>query len=132
MVESSDPNKIKKYVEGRRRIGERRLKRIINMAQSMGEELAVLSRRQAVNYDQILRVQRELMYLTRDRLLEGGDIDEKRLLEIAQRNIRRFIRGRKSLTAQSVNRYLLDHISYRLDGETHSLVLVDPDKGKNI
>lgn len=128
VVESSDSNKIKKYVEGRRRIGERRLKRIINMAQSMGEELAVLSRRQAVNYDQILRVQRELMYLTRDRLLEGGDIDEKRLLEIAQRNIRRFTRGRESLTAQSVNRYLLDHISYRLDGETQSLVLDDPDQ----
>ena len=84
-----------------------------------------MSRSRSVNYDQVIQQQRELMYDTRNRLLDGGGMDEKKLLEIAEGNISRFVRGQSFLTLMSLHRYILDHISYRLDGKTREISLDD-------
>ena len=84
-----------------------------------------MSRRQALNHDQVIKFQRDLMYATREKLLEGGGMDEEILMEIAGRNIERFISSQEPLTRISLQRYVLDHISYRLDGEMAGIVLDD-------
>ena len=91
----------------------------------MGEEFAVLSRKQAMQYDQILRKQRELMYELRDELLDGGGMDYDKVMEIARGNVKRFLREPDADMA-SLRRYLLDNISYRLDGEAEGLSLEQP------
>ncbi len=125
VVTASGSKRAEKYVEEGRRIGRRRLKCLVDNAQRMGEELAVLSRRQAMQYDQILRRQRELMYELRDELLDGGGMDYDKVMEIARGNIKRFLKE-PDVDMASLRRYLLDNISYRLDGEDEGLSLEPP------
>lgn len=115
VVAENGPSNLEKYIRGKRRIGKRKLKRIINKAQALGEEFAALSRKQAVNYDQALKRQRELIYKVRNRLLDGGTIGMAQIMEIAKGNIRHFLNSCETLDEHSLNRYILDHISYRLD-----------------
>lgn len=127
VVEENCSSKLEKYIEGRRWISKRRIRRITGAAQKTGEEFAVISRRQALNHDHVIRFQRELMYATREKFLEGSGMDENILLEIADRNINRFIQGQIPLTRKSFQRYILDHISYRLDGDMYNIVLENTD-----
>ena len=57
-------------------------------------------------------------------------MDEGKLLEIADENISRFIREQTSMTRIKLHRYMLDHISYRLDGENGKIALDDPSAVK--
>ena len=50
-------------------------------------------------------------------------MDEDILLEIADKNIERFIQKQSHLTRMSFQRYILDHISYRLDGDIYNIAL---------
>lgn len=125
-VEENAPYDLKGYAEGRRRIGRRKLKKIITQAQALGEETAALSRRRSVSYDQVLQRQRDLMYATRDALIDGTGMDEDRFRKIAAGNIRRFLQAQAPVTVLALHRYILDNISYRLDGRTGSLPLEDP------
>lgn len=129
VVANNSSGKQKKYIEGRRPISKAGVARLVNNAQKLGEEFAVLSRSQAMNYDQVLRRQREVMYAVRDRLLDGGGIDYDKVVEIARGNIRRFLAGegkRQGLSVPVLRRYLLDHISYRLEREGEKVSLESP------
>ena len=125
IVMRSGAKNIEKYIEGRKSISKRKLKRIINASQKIGEEFAVISRKQAMDYDQVLQRQREVMYETRNRLLDGYGIDEEKLLEMAKDNINYFFAEKKKLKLQEINRYILDNISYRLDDGLESVNLKD-------
>lgn len=126
VVADNGPKKMEAYIEGKKWISRRRVKKIVKKAQALVEERAVLSRKQAVSYDQVLQRQRKLIYATRDHLLDGGVIQMEHLLEIARDNIRHFIETTKKMDAQVLNRYILDNISYRLDGKTEQLFMDDP------
>lgn len=108
-------------------MNRRKVKRIACRAQKLGEELAVQSRKQSMEYDQVLRYQRNLIYGIRDRLLEGEGVDLQKVLKIAGENIRRFLAGGDPMDRQMLNRYILDHISYRLDGQEAVPALEEPD-----
>lgn len=99
-------------------IGKRRLKKFVDKSQNISEEFAVMSRRQAMNYDEVLQRQRKLIYEMRNNLLDGKPVSKERIMEIAKRNIQQFLQEQNGAVDQSqVNRYVLDHISYRLDHE---------------
>lgn len=127
VVKRSGPATIDKYIEGKRRIGKRKLKKIINSSQKIGEEYAVLSRKHAMDYDQVLQRQRELIYEIRNQLLDGEELAREKILEIAEGNIRRFIDSEKELDIRALNRYILDNISYQLDEELSNLPLDDKE-----
>ena len=80
-----------------------------------------MSRKQAVEYDQVLQRQRELIYHTRNSLLDGEDIDEKKLLTIAKKNIEKTLFTGEELDLKSISRYILDNISYRLDEDLYQV-----------
>ena len=125
IVRRSGPPKVEKYIESTRHVGKRKLKKMINTAQKTGEEFAVLSRKQAMDYDQVLQRQRELIYATRNQLLDGEEIERERILEIAAGNIRQFIASGKNADAQSLGRYILDNISYRLEDDLSRISVMD-------
>ncbi len=105
-----------KYEDGTRHISKRRLRSVINASQRTGEEFAVSSRKQAMDYDKVMQRQRELVYATRDSLMDGEDLlDKERIVEIAQGNIEHFLKREKNLEKSTLTRYILDNISYRLD-----------------
>lgn len=108
---------IEKYVEKDKFISKRRIRRKINEAQQSSEEFAVLSRGQAMEYDEVIKRQRELIYGIRDRVMEGRGINNKKIMDIAKRNIASFLAEESNRNSQSINRYILDNISYHLGDE---------------
>ncbi len=112
---------IDKYIEGRKNISKRKLKKIIDTAQKTGEEFAVLARKQAMDYDQVLQRQRELIYDTRNHLLDGKEQDREKIMGIAKDNINRFLASGNIVNRSTVSRYILDNISYRLDDDLSSI-----------
>lgn len=117
IVRKNGPADIQKYVDGKKKISKNKLRKLINTAQKTGEEFAVLSRKNAMDYDIVLQRQRELIYATRNHLLDGEVMERDKILEIAEHNIRRFIKSNEFTDKKSLNRYILDHVSYHLDEE---------------
>ena len=118
--------KSEKYEDGKKYISKRRLKKIIDMSQKIGEEFAVSSRKNALDYDKVMQRQRSLIYATRDQLLDGEAVlDDRKILRIARENIQRFFKSEKHLELPVVNRYILDNISYRLDDGLEKINLSD-------
>lgn len=116
---------IRKYMEKGRHFSKGRIHRLICNAQKLCEESAVLSRRQALNYDEVMQKQRQLIYSMRDELLDGGRIGKERLMQIAENNIQSFVSGfsgKQPVSRQAVSRYLLDNISYRMDDISDSVL----------
>ena len=109
------------YADGEKRISHRRLKKVINNAQRTGEEFAVISRKQSMNYDEVLQRQRKVMYEIRNGLLDGEEIDGSRIMKIAKENISDFVDEAfdedTSMDISTINRYILDNISYKLSKE---------------
>lgn len=127
VVEKSGISHLDRYIEGGRKIGRRKLKKIIGRAQAMEEETATLSRRRAMDYDQVIRRQRDLIYESRDHLLDGEAFQPEKIIEMARGNIRRFLASETAVDERAVNRYILDSISYRLEDETERPALNDAD-----
>lgn len=115
IVRTNGPTDLDKYIEGKKRISKKKIKKIVNTAQKTGEEYAVLSRKSAMDYDIVLQRQRALIYETRDNLLEGKTMEKERFLKIAEDNIRSFLETEDYTQKQIVNRYILNHVSYHLD-----------------
>ena len=116
---------IRKYMEKGRHFSKGRIHRLICNAQKLCEESAVLSRRQALNYDEVMQKQRQLIYSMRDELLDGGRIGKERLMQIAENNIQTFVSGfsgKQPVSRQPVSRYLLDNISYQMDDISDSIL----------
>lgn len=117
-----------KYIEGRRRIRKRKLKRIINKAQTVGGEYAVMGRRRSVDYDRIIQRQRDLIYATRNKLLAGEELPMDIIVDMTKQNIKRFLSEHISIDRNVLNRYILDNISYRLDREAADISLEDKEQ----
>lgn len=116
---------IRKYMEKGRHFSKGRIHRLVCNAQKLCEESAVLSRRQALNYDEVMQKQRQLIYSMRDELLDGGRIGKERLMQIAENNIQTFVggfSGKQLVSRQAVSRYLLDNISYQMDDISDSIL----------
>ncbi len=116
---------IRKYMEKGRHFSKGRIHRLVCNAQKLCEESVVLSRRQALNYDEVMQKQRQLIYSMRDELLDGGRIGKERLMQIAENNIQTFVSGfsgKQPVSRQAVSRYLLDNISYQMDDISDSIL----------
>lgn len=116
-----------KYIEERRRIRKRRLKKIINKAQTSGEEFAVMGRKKAVIYDKVIERQRNMIYATRNKLLEGDKLPLELIYNMAEGNVKRFLTEGKAIDRRTLNRYILDNVSYRLDKTAAEVSLDDQD-----
>lgn len=125
IVDRGNSSKIERYIEGRKRIPRHKLKKIINRAQTSGEESGRMSRKRAVAYDKVMQRQRDLIYETRRRLLDGEELPMEKIMEMAERNISHFLDSEEFVDQNSVNRYILDNISYHLDEKSTEILRND-------
>ncbi len=116
---------VKKYIEGKKRVSRRKVRKLINRMQALGEEQAVSGRKRAAAYDDVLKYQRDLMYATRNHLLDGGTLPAGMIMKIARENICSFLKENKKLNIHQMNRYILDNLSYRLEKEGERISLED-------
>lgn len=126
----TDVEKLKKYIDGKKKISDRRIKKIVNNAQQINEEVGSQNRKTSKDYDVVLQLERKLMYETRDMLLDGGTVERDRILKIASENIDEFLKEHKKLDVTELNRYLLDNISYRMERDTTFLNLNNKSRVK--
>lgn len=139
IVGAEDDDKLQRYIDGKKRIGKRKIKRIVNQCQKLSVESEEMNRKKSLQYDQVLQRQRDLIYATRKKLLDGASVEQEKIVEIAKENISDFVnhfdciqsnkkhgrrRGRKKDSDKNtntqqytsmLNRYILDNISYKLD-----------------
>ena len=121
VVKNNGSSDLEKYLEGKKSMSLHKRKKVIDGAQKLGEEFAVMSRKHAVDYDQVLKKQRDIMYRMRNKLLDGETVEQSKIIEIAEHNIMRFLSDKRGVSPAQLNRFILDNISYRLD-----------DRGKEI
>lgn len=114
----TDPEKLKKYIDGKKKISDWRVKRIVNNAQRTNEEMGSINRKNSKDYDLVLQLERKLMYDTRDMLLDGGTLENEKIKSIAEENIDVFLKENKNISLSDLNRYLLDNVSYRMEKDT--------------
>lgn len=114
VVSRNQIDQVERMTEAKRPPSHRKLRKVINRAQALEEESAIHAREQAIDYDRVIKKQRTLIYELRNRLLDGGTIPEQTFFKIARENIRLFVRTSKRLDKASVNRYILDNISYHV------------------
>lgn len=107
--------KTNRYIEGRKKISKNRLKKKIGEAQRTSEEFGVYSRRQAMDYDQVIKRQRTLIYDMRNKVMEGQGLNGKKLVAIAKQNIKKFFNDNGDIKVEDINRYILDNISYQIE-----------------
>lgn len=105
--------KFEKYISGKKQLSEKKIKKLIDGAQVASEEKAVSSRRNSVEYDKVLQKQREIIYATRDQLINGGNISVGRIMNIASGNIDRLLK--KKISRHTLIRYILDNIASHID-----------------
>lgn len=117
IVTAMNSEKVDRIIDSGRRISASKLRRIIDGSQKTMEEQSVSSREQSVRYDEILRRQREILYDARDRLLDKSEIGDDTIKFIVRDNLRSFIKGNADLSKSSLNRYVLDNLTYELDSE---------------
>lgn len=124
IVKRSGLVKVENYANPKWHVSRHQRKKLINLAQKNGEDNSIVSRQKAMDYDQVLQRQRTLIYETRDRLLDGGELGKDRILKIAGENIKEFVKGkRQGDWLPTVRRYILDNLSYRLEDTLEELSL---------
>jgi preprotein translocase subunit SecA len=94
-----------------------RIRRFINNVQKDMSFRAVQARKQAVEYDKVLKRQREVFYQARTRLLDREMVSEDSLKHLTSDNIRSFLKSfdRHGPSQWEMNRFALDNLSYRID-----------------
>jgi len=118
---------IQKYISERRRISKRKIRKIVNGCQKQKSQGAKSQRKESGQYDKVLQRQRSFIYKTRNNLLDGENVSEDIIIQIAANNIQDFLDDNREMKINELNRYILDNISYSLDSGTENLNLNDEE-----
>ena len=122
VVSNFNTEKIEPYIDGKRRISARKIKRYVNKSQKITEENARESRKKALDYDRVMKLQRQLLYETRDKLLFGVKMTFEDIVDIANENVDVFFEDNEALTSSVISRFILDNISYTLDNRAMEMM----------
>lgn len=117
--------------EGKRKYGEplrgRRAKNIVERAQQAVDTKAESARKSSVKMDDILRIQREMIYDFRDYVMANGDLGE-----ITQRIWDDFFKlysSGKGITRDKLSDFIINNLDYNYsDEQFDSKILEDPEQ----
>ncbi len=123
LVKSNARHEYKHFIEGSWWMPTWMRKHIINTAQRAGEDVSANSRNQSMEYDQVMRSQRHLIYDARNRLLDGEDLSRKQIHAMVEKDLKEFYDTTEDLTLGQLRSYLLYNISYRANQEIRNLPL---------
>lgn len=107
--------KLEKYADRKASISAQKLKKMINGTQKASEENEEASRERAVQFDQVMKRQRDIFYAARNKLLDGGSLEREQVSQMQRNVIHSWLDSVKKVTRQDIVRYMLDHMTYRLE-----------------
>lgn len=123
IVKHGDDELYDKYISGKKKIGKARLRRIINGARRLNEEMSEQSRRKSTEQDLVIKRQRELIYETRNNLIDGVEINEDIFANIAKAMIDDYLQESRKISIDALRRFILDNISYKIDDDIEDVII---------
>lgn len=124
---------IDKYNQGNRPLSQKKLKKIFDLAQDASDSAGRSNRHMSVEFDESLRIQREIIYHDRSQIIN----DEKVLsFEMVQRKIDAafdiFLQNNQPLTKKQLTRFIFDHLTYQLPQEINQVELTNLNEVKQL
>ncbi|WP_235809371.1 accessory Sec system translocase SecA2 [Liquorilactobacillus aquaticus] len=93
-----------------------RVRKAIQRAQKYSDSSGVQQRKSTLEFDESVRVQRELVYKQRNNLIRQTDECKYDISQLFEKYIEKFIQKNKILTSVKVSRFVFDNLSYKYSG----------------
>lgn len=109
-------------------LGQRRFSRLVAKAQRTSESSAKLSRRMTLEYAQCMKIQREITYAERNRLIQAEERIDEEISRVLSQVIHQAAYEQSYGTRADLYRFILDHFSYHAERIPYDFDIYSPEK----
>ncbi|MBP2621170.1 accessory Sec system translocase SecA2 [Streptococcus panodentis] len=106
----------------------RRFRSLAAKAQRASESAAKLSRQLTLDFAQSMKIQRQLTYAERDRLIQAEERIDQEIEQVLSQVIHQAAYERSYASRADLYRYILDHFSYHAERISYDFDLYSPEK----
>ena len=109
-------------------LGQHRFRRLVAKAQRASESSAKMSRRMTLEYAQCMKIQREITYAERNRLIQAEERIDEEISRVLSQVIHQAAYEQSYETRADLYRFILDHFSYHAERIPYDFDIYSPDK----
>ena len=109
-------------------LGQRRFRRLVAKAQRASESSAKMSRRMTLEYAQCMKIQREITYAERNRLIQAEERIDEEISRVLSQVIYQAAYEQSYETRADLYRFILDHFSYHAERIPYDFDIYSSDK----
>ena len=109
-------------------LGQRRFRRLVAKAQRASESSAKMSRRMTMEYAQCMKIQREITYAERHRLIQAEERIDEEISRVLSQVIHQAAYEQSYETRADLYRFILDHFSYHAERIPYDFDIYSPEK----
>lgn len=109
-------------------LGQRRFRRLVAKAQRASESSAKMSRRMTLEYAQCMKIQREITYAERNRLIQAEERIDEEISRVLSQVIHQAAYEKSYETRADLYRFILDHFSYHAERIPYDFDIYSPEK----
>lgn len=109
-------------------LGQRRFRRLVAKAQRASESSAKMSRRMMLEYAQCMKIQREITYAERNRLIQAEERIDEEISRVLSQVIHQAAYEQSYETRADLYRFILDHFSYHAERIPYDFDIYSPEK----
>ena len=109
-------------------LGQRRFRRLVAKAQRASESSAKMSRRMTLEYAQCMKIQREITYAERNRLIQAEERIDEEISRVLSQVIYQAAYEQSYETRADLYRFILDHFSYHAERIPYNFDIYWSDK----
>ena len=106
----------------------RRFRRLVAKAQRASESSAKMSRRMTLEYAQCMKIQREITYAERNRLIQAEERIDEEISRVLRQVIHQAAYEQSYETRADLYRFILDHFSYHAERIPYDFDIYSPEK----
>ena len=109
-------------------LGQRRFRHLVAKAQRASESSAKMSRRMTLEYAQCMKIQREITYAERNRLIRAEERIDEEISRVLRQVIHQAAYEQSYATRADLYRFILDHFSYHAERIPYDFDIYSPEK----
>ena len=109
-------------------LGQRRFRRLVANAQRASESSAKMSRRMTLEYAQCMKIQREITYAERNRLIQAEERIDEEISRVLSQVFHQAAYEQSYGTRADLYRFILDHFSYHAERIPYDFDIYSSDK----
>ncbi|VTS12648.1 preprotein translocase subunit SecA [Streptococcus pseudoporcinus] len=98
-------------------LSSNRYQRLLNQAQESSDSQGRQARQSAVEMDESIQVQREIIYNLRNQLIAQEKLESVDFLSILEDVLSSYLESQGDITEESLSRYVFDNLSYQFSGQ---------------